>query len=259
MSELLNQISDGLDVNIQDQTSPTLIVPLNRVEQTTTVATLGVLNASTIVVTDATGFSDGKFIVIASVDDNRYYTGYQVGAASGTTITLDTPLDFPYPVGAQITTGITDMVVDGSSASQVFSLRASDPGLPLEVDVTRIIITCTCDSAVSLAKFANITALTKGIVLRRTDGTYNNIFNIKSNGDLANIAYDWTPYRATAPEQNVDGFVCRLTFGGQSKIGVVIRVGEDEDLEAVIQDDMTTGSPDILTLQIIAEGHVVVD
>lgn len=250
----------ALDVNIQDQTSPVLMVRAIKVNNTTTISQAAVMDAHTITVTSVTGFVDGAVVRVISLDDNRYYEGKQIGAIAGSVVTLDSPLDFAYPSGSRAVNGTDNMAVDGSSTTQIFSLRAGDPGIPLIVDVTRMIISCTTTSAVDLSTFANFAALTNGLVLRRVDGTYQNIFNVKTNQDIAGIVYDWEPYAATNPQQGVDGFVARLTFGGQSKIGVVLRLGPGEDLQLLVQDDLATAqSTELITgLHVTFEGHVVV-
>jgi len=246
----------SLPVTLQDQTTPTTVVPLSKVSNTTTVAALGVVDTRTIQVTSATGFIDGAFIVIADLVNNRYYIGYQVGAISGLTVTLDTPLDFAYAVGATITNGNTNMNVDGSVTPQVFGLRVSDPGLPLTVDITRLMFICTTTSTVDLSKFGDIAGgLTNGIVIRRRDGTYNNIVNAKTNAGLKGIMFDFDILEKSKPSQGQDGFVGRLTFAGQDKMGVTLRIGPSEDLECIIQDNLTS----ITSFTIIAEGSVVID
>jgi hypothetical protein len=245
----------SLPVTLQDQTSPTLIVPLNQVSNTTTVLNVGTIDTSTIDVTVTTGFVAGAFIVIADLVNNRYYTGYQVGAIAGNTVTLDTRLDFAYAAGAQITNGITNMAVNGSVTPQVFGLRVSDPGLPLTVDVTRLMFLCTTVALNDLSTFGDIeNGLLNGIQIRKRDGTFNNIFTAKTNGDLEGIMFDFHIHAKTNPVQGQDGFTGRLTFGGQSKMGVVVRVGPDEDLECIIQDDLST----LTAFSVIAEGSAVI-
>ena len=41
----------------------------------------------------------------------------------GTTVTLDTPLDFDFTIGDLVGFGITDWAVDGSITPQIFSVR----------------------------------------------------------------------------------------------------------------------------------------
>ena len=247
-------------VAIQDQHSPVLIVPMNKVENTTTLTSATAIDDTVISVTSATGFAAGKFVTLTNIVANRYYTGEVVSVAS-LDITLDTPVDFAFPTsGTIVTQGTHDLVVDGSGTTQIFSLRASDPGLPVEIDITRLIFKMTTTSAIDLSKFGNLNALGNGLVLRRVDGTTQNILNIKTNGDIAGIMFDWTPFAATNPQQGIDGFVSRLTFAGQGKIGVTVRVGQGEDLQLLIQDDLTAnvGGETITTFKIMVEGHVVI-
>lgn len=254
---IYNKLFGSIDVNVQDQTSPALIFPANKVNNTTTTSSAVAIGDTTVDVTSTTGFVDGAFIVITDTTSNRYYKAHQVGAISGSTVTLDTPLDFAFPSGAQITNGVTDLAVNGSVTPQTFSLRAAEPagGLNVSIDITKVIFDCIATSAVDLSKFGNLTALTNGLVCRRVDGTYYNIFNVKDNADIDSITGTWTPYAATNPAQGVDGFRAVLTFGGQGNVGVVQRVGSGEDLEFIVQDNLST----LTSLRIIIIGHQVVD
>lgn len=243
----------------QDQSTPTIIIPASKVHKFTTLAVAGSIDDTTITAVSAATCAAGDSVKVISPENLRFYVGHQVGALAGNVITLDSPLDFAYPAGSSVACATENMAVDGSSTTQVYSLRAADPtgAVPVTVHITRIIIECLTDSPTSLDKFGNITALTYGLVMRRRDGFYNNIFNIKTGGAIAGIMYDYTPYRATAPEQNIDGFVARLTFAGANKIGVALEVGPNEDLEFLVQDNLASGSPDITSLKITFEGHVV--
>lgn len=245
------------DVNIQDQTSPILITEMNRVTNTTALTNAAVLDARTIVIDTTTGFVDGVHITIADDLSGRYSIFHQIGAVVGNTVTLDRPIDFAYQATTQVTAGSHQMAVDGSVTPVIFSVRDADTptGLDVAVDITRLIFKCITATAVDLTTFGDLTRLTNGLVVRRVDGNYNNIFNVKDNGELAGIMYDFAVAQATNPVQGVDGFTGRLTFAGQSKIGVVVRLGPGEDLQAIVQDDLSG----LTSLQIVAEGHVVVD
>jgi hypothetical protein len=247
-----------MEVQISDQTSPVVIVPANQTNNISALSADATIDARTVTVDNTTGFVDGTFVVITNVDSRRYYTGYQVGAVAGNVVTLDTPLDFAYETGDQITNGTTDLAVDGSATPQIFSLRAAEPpgGVNVVVDITRILFVCETTNAVDLNKFGDIVGgLVNGLVCRRRDGTYNNLFNLKTNGDMAGIMYDWTPYVASNPSQGINGFVARLTFASQGKIGVSVRVGQGEDFELIVQDNQST----IVRLNALIEGHVVQD
>ena len=112
---------------------------------------------------------------------------------------------------------------------------------------------CVCATAVDLTKFGDLTALTNGLVMRRTDGEYHNIFNVHDNGDIANVMLNWQSFVATKPNEGIDGFVASLTFSGQHEMGVTLRIGPNEDLEFLIQDNLSG----LTSLKIIAEGSIV--
>ena len=88
-------------------------------------------------------------------------------------------------------------------------------------------------------------------MFRHTNGTKQNVWVARSNRDLAVLAYDWTPYTASNLAQGIDGFSWRLTFGGQEKLGVALRVGQDDNLELIVQDDLRV----LTNLCIMLEGH----
>lgn len=260
----LTAVTNNVDVFVQDQDSDPVIGKFNQPQAFTTVATQTAIDSRTVIVSDATDFTIGRYVIIYSPDDSRFYTGYITGA-TGTTLTVDTPLDFAFPVGSVAISSVTNMNVDGSTTAEIFGLRNPAEQLPFDVqfDVTRIIFHCLTEDPVTLATFGDLAELTNGLVLRKrfSDGSYKNIFNIKSNGELAGITIDWIPYAETNPVQGQNGFTARLTFNGQDKLGVVVRLRSGDDLELVVQDDLNTaqGAAQITLLECVAEGHVVVE
>ncbi len=244
------------DVAIQDQTSRAVIAKFSQVSNSTTLSAAAVKGAYTITVTATTGFTDGRYIILfhPATENFSFYT--QVGAVAGNVVTLDTPIDFAYPIGTFVDTAITNMKVDGSSTAQTFGLRGTGapPGVDIKVDITSIIIQCITATAVTLPEFGDLTALTRGFVLRKRDGAIQNIFNVKSNNELSGIM-DFDPVVTANPGQGVDGFRSELIFGGQGNVGVVPRLPIGDDLEVLIQD-LLTG---LTSLEVTAKGHIVVD
>lgn len=247
--------NQGQAVNLQDQTSPILIVPFHTTTNTTTLATAATAKEDlTFDVASTTGFTAGQYITIYNIAGQRWYQAYQIGAPAGSTITIDTPFDYEFQVGDQVSVGSADLAVNGSVTTQVFTVRDPAPGgITLVGDITRIILVAELASAASWAEFGDRVALPNGLVMRKVDGTYQNIFNVKTNKQLANIMYDFDILLATGPAL-VDGIKGRLTFGGQNKIGVVIRLQTGEDLQLLVQDDLST----FTSFQVYAEGHLVV-
>lgn len=247
-------ITGTLDVLLQDATSPIFIVKMSNLVAETTTTTLGAKNDYIINVASATGFVIGQYLTIYNAEFNRVFFS-EILAINTLAITLDTPLDFEYPIGSFVSVGITNMNVNGSVTPQIFGVRnPSGTDIPLAFDVTRIIFTCLTTTAIDLSEFGDIVGgLTRGIVIRKVDGTYYNIFNAKTNAELKNIMFDFDIQ--TAQGNQDDGFTGRLTFSGQEKMGAVIRLEEDQDLQMIVQDNLTT----LVSFTAIVEGSQVVD
>jgi hypothetical protein len=252
----LQESDDSLRVTKQDQHTPVMIAKFNQVQASTTLTVQAVIDAYTITVASGTGLVNGRYIILFHPASERYSV-FTVVSFAGLVVTLDTPIDFAYPVGTFVDIAITNMNVNGSGTPEFFGLRGTGapPGIDISVDITRILFHCLTDTAVDLSKFADLTKLTRGLVMRARNGDKRNIFNVKSNGEIAGIMLDWIPYAKTNPVQGVDGFTARLTFNGDDKMGVTQRLPIGEDLEVIIQDDLT----DIVLLEIVAEGHIVQD
>ena len=240
------------DVLVRDQTSLLKIIPFKKAEATTTLTIDTIPNENIITVASAAGFSVGDSLTIYSRTSVGSYIGYILDIV-GTTITLDTPMDVVYPFDTSVVAvGTDNMNVDGSSTSQTFSLR---PALPVEctcnIDITRIIFILETVTTPTFPEFGDIVSLARGIVIRKKDGVYQNLMNIKSNADLAKIGFDMELLSATGV--GVNGVKARITFAGQDKMGVAVRIGATEDLEMIIQDNLTG----ITSFKVIAEGHIV--
>jgi len=250
-NEIAGINNGGLDTNVQDQTTDALDLYFLKQKAITTLSADAVIDANTIQVTSATGFTVGDYVGIfaTGVAEDRFYFA-EILTVVSTTLTLDTPLDFAFGSGSIIVSQTRDLDVNGASTSQTYQITV---GGNLSLEITRLIFAITTSSAVDLDKFGNIGGgLTKGIVLRINDGIKKNIVNIKTNRDLANLAYDYTTFAATNPQQGVDGLVVRYSFAGQDKHGVVIKLSPGDSLELIIQDDLSSLS----SFRMIAQGHV---
>jgi hypothetical protein len=103
-------------------------------------------------------------------------------------------------------------------------------------------------------EFGDQTALTRGCAMRVANGRTDNLWNVKSNAELANLMYDFTVYDAELPI-NVNGIAGRLTYAGPEKHGVVLRITGGEAIEFIVQDNLSA----LLSFRIIACGHLVTD
>lgn len=254
--EIHDGIHHGIDVNLQDQTTDPILQRFNLVTNSTTLNGAVAIGNRELTLTDATGAIAGSHIILFDPGSIRFSTFTQIGAAVGNVITLDGPLDFAYPDGTFVDIATTEMAVNGSAGTPiVFGIRGvgAPPGIDLTFDVTRIVITLLCSSAPEYDLFGDQTALVNGLLLRKRDGKYFNVFNVKSNGEWAGLMYDLSAADKVNPNLGQNGWVGRMTFAGQNKMGVAIRLPIGEDLEFVIQDNLTG----IQSLKIVAEGHIV--
>jgi hypothetical protein len=244
----------GLDVNIQDPTSPLVLLPLSNVSnETLLTAEVTDIDAYSFTVAVTTGFIDEAFIGLNDPLTGNFWFGHQVGAPVGNVISVDRPLSQVFPIGANAHAGSHNLNIDGSVTPQIFSLRPVGQDIDVSIDVTRLMLTMITATAADLTTFGDITGgLTKGITLRHRNGITYNVFNVKTNADIAGLSYDMNIYASTNPNQGVDGVTSRMTF---SKMGAVIRVGQNEDLEIIINDDLRT----LTEFHVVAEGSVVTD
>ena len=246
--------NNSIDVNIQDSDSSLIIVPFSKIVTETTLTSETAIDDHIISVASANLFVIGQLLTIYDVDTNRVYFA-KVTAINSLDISLDTPLDFNFPIGSFVSVGDINMNVDGSVTPQIFGVRnPTGEDIPLAIDITRIIFSMLTSGAVDLSKFGDINGgLVNGLVLRKADGTYRNVFNVKTNAELKEIMYDVDIQAASGNQQ--DGLTGRFTFGGQEKLGAVIRLRKDEDLQFIVQDDLTS----LQSFTVTAEGSEVID
>tara|TARA_R110000744_G_scaffold121116_2_gene225545 strand:+ start:17038 stop:18045 length:1008 start_codon:yes stop_codon:yes gene_type:complete len=244
----------AVDVTLQDSTSPLIIAKFSQIVSETELSAPTTKEDRVISVVSAAGFLVGQQLNIYSVAANRLFLSI-VLSIDGLNITVDNPLDYEYLIGANVSVGSINLNVDGSVTPQIFGVRnPSETSLGLSFDVVKIVFQCLTLGVNDLSKFGDIIGgLTRGLVLRKINGDYRNIFNVKTNGELKNLMYDFDIQPVSGNQQ--DGFTGRLTFGGQDNFGAVLRIKEGEDLQIIIQDDLSS----LVRLRIIAEGSEAID
>jgi hypothetical protein len=237
-TDVLKIESNGsMPVTLQDQTTPSVIAPMSILEETTTTTGTIAIGAYVIPVTSATGIAAGKMLTLFDPTSIRF-TYFIVVSVASLNITVDRSTDFAYPAGSYVDVSEPNLAVNGSTTPVIAGLRNNagavpPPGLNLAMDVTRILFHIVATSACNLTTFGNLAKLT--------------------SGEMREIMYDVEIVATGNPASGEDGVFGRLTFGGQSKLGVVQRIAIDEDVEIIIQDNLSA-----LTLfQVTAEGSIV--
>jgi len=249
---LLNEVSalNNIDFSITDQNSDIIDYYICREIRALTLAIATIIDSYTINVTDASLVTASNYICMQY--DGRAYQA-RILSKTGNVLTMDTPLDYNFPINTSISERSPQLNVDGSVTPVIAQLKPI-PGVSW--DITRIIIQMTHSSQPDDGKFGGIAALTRGIVLRKSNGIHHTIFNAKTNGDLRERMYDLSFSDAALPPSGQYGTSGRRSFNGMDKNGVTIRLNGNlnEALEVVIQDNLTT----LNSFRIVAQGHIVV-
>lgn len=242
----------GVSVYVQDQTTQPISLQFltNRVAVTLSVNT--VIDDYIITLNTGHGVVIGDVLELFKTGTSEFMQA-NVTAVNVDDITVDQPINRVYtPSGTTSLKASNSLLVDGSVTPVIFSVKP----LPSQVgDVVRIMFAITGTSAMDFETFGSESVLDNGCVVRvkNSDGTYNNLFNFKANGSLILQGFDYSFLENNA--NNSRGFNSRITWGGQSKHGVVIRLDGDlnEEMQIVVQDDLSSG--DNTTFRIQAQGH----
>ena len=242
---------DLADVNVQDQTTDSIDIKINFVlDDTIKLAVAGIVDSYDITLDTGHGVVAGdKLAILEQNGAPQIYYG-KVLSMAGDVATMDTSIPYAFdPVAATVLKYDDDLSVDGSVTPQTAFIANffHDP-----VDITRFILHITSSTSMDDGRFGGLPELLRGVVLRKLRLTedYKNYWNIKNNGEFGELAYDKT-YDAKAPA-GVYGVTVRATYGGQSKHGVVIRLEPGEQIQILIQDDLT----DLVSFTTMVQGHV---
>jgi hypothetical protein len=248
-----NKPDGSVDVNIQDQITPPLDLYFTKsMGAPVTLTSVTAIDDRIVNVSSAVNIAIGNYIGIFSgvSGEQRFYFG-EVLAVNTLAITLDTPLDFAFSIGDIVTSSTRELNVDGSVTPQIFGITNGGPTTETPIDINRIVLAIDC-VAPQWTDFGNIeNGLVNGIVLRRVDGFTQNIWNAKSNADLALICYDMDIRTGVG----TDGVSARFTINGPDKHGVVIRLYGGDSLQLIVQDDLLPAEG-ILKFRAIGQGQI---
>lgn len=248
MGEIINSTNNSLDVAIQDQYTDLVDYFFCRDIRGLILSQPMVIDSYTVTVTDASLVTIGNYLCI---QENKRAFQTKILNKVGNVLTIDTPIDYNFSVNAYISERTPLMNYNGSVTPGRYILKPI-PGV--KWDITRILFSMVISSAGSDVLFGNLPALTRGIVLRKSNGIHHTIFNAKTNGDFALRTYDVTYSDKAVPAQSY-GIRGWRAFNGQDRNGIVIRLDGDldEQLEILIQDDLSG----LTSFRMVGQGHVV--
>lgn len=240
----------ALGVFIQDQTTQSIDVFFTNKKGDVTTTTEAVQGGHSV------DLEPGHGAVVGDVIESRTAENFvqaEIIAVSVNTITVATPWSRTFPIGVVIGLGSPLLNVLGSQGTPV--IFSVDPSAVQNIDLTRVILNFIDNMAMDFTTFGSLAELGTGCTLRykSQDGTFINLFNWRSNGELIERSFDHN-FQSKVGGGSF-GFIARSTWAGQSKRGVTLRVdgARGEELQIVVQDDLTA----LNKFRVIAQGHIV--
>jgi hypothetical protein len=245
------------DVAIQDQSSELLSLFLGEIKDTLTVLA-NILKDAVSIDVETTGFLPTVGLFLCLQEDGKItqseITAVTPIAGNQYTLGLSIPSDYPFTTASGCSLLDVEMNVNGLATPTVFQIQ---PKAGTKWDITRMMTSMVLSSAGDDGLLGNISAVANGIYFRKEDSlNSNNIFNAKENSDFAIEGYD-TAYPIRSGGGGSHGFRSRITWGGQNKQGVVIRLDGDsgDSFTATVRDDLRG----INKYRTKIQGHVVED
>lgn len=250
--EVSDRGSRAIPVIMTDQTTQAIDVFFTSKKADVTTATVATQGEHTVTLEPG----QGAGLVVGDVIESRTAENFvqaEIINIAVDTITVATPWSRTFAIGTTVGVGSPNMNVLGSQGSPViFSI---DPSVLQTIDLTRIILNFVDNSAMDFTTFGSLAKLTTGVTLRykQSDGTFINLFNFRTNGELIERSFDHTFQSKVGGGEF--GFVARSTWAGSDKRGVAVRIDGSllEEFQIVVQDDLTTLSQ----FRVVGQGHVV--
>lgn len=249
----------AIPVNIQDQTSPSFTLFLNKTLDTITVLANTSIDDETIDI-ETTGVVPvvGNYICLKEL--SRFFQARIISvtpiAGNQYTLGLEVPLDFDYTTAGGCSISTIDMNIDASGTQSVFKVSPVGLEAGIQWDITKIRMIIEDVSAMDSSTFGGISGgLTNGIYGRIVNGSTYNFGNVKKNGDFSDRGFT-NIYDEKAPS-GVHSLTSSKQYAGQSEMGVTIRLSRDtnDEFQVILRDDLT----DLTKFRIMVQGHVVTD
>jgi hypothetical protein len=235
-------------VEIQDQYSAVVNMRLHRDLGSATLSSAVSTGDTIINLVAGHGASAGELLYL--IEGGIFFES-EILSVDVNAITLDRPVCRDFTTNATVTRADDEMAVDGSSDPVTF--HALPPaGIP-GWDVMQLSLNILDATDMDDGKFGGITALTKGILLRKKLDSlgYENVGNAKTNGVLSLLCDGEYSEKAPAGQY---GFAAKCRFRTNAGVTIRLRASHSEELELVVQDDLT----DLISVKGALIGHVVV-
>ena len=205
-------------------------------------------------VTDATGIVVGMRFEISEGSNLQKTLPTVTSIAGAPVITLDGPFDSAYTTAATVEVTVVNMAVAGTLASPVTYLIK--PHASEVWHITRMNFTMVHKSQATDALFGSLTALTNGVVIRSVTDILGikTLTNAKSNQDWRNDMFDVVYSDKAGP--SLFGTAGRWSWKQRTDAIIRLDGATGDQLEILIQDDLTASTNEISDFQIKIQGHV---
>ena len=221
--------SGAVPVNVQYGCSEPFDLYLYKITVTLTITSGVTLGDTVINVVSTVGVNVGD--VITFYEGTRFYQSL-VMATTETSVTVGSPIDYAYTTSTLIEVGLWNMAIDGSTTTQIFSIKSPPDS---DVDIHSINCSITDSSEMDSGKFGGIPQLSKGIIFRFVNSIKKNLALVVNNLGFWEIGFD-IAYDDKAPAGTY-GFKARRHIPTVN--GVILKLVGDGEFQVHIQDDLT--------------------
>ena len=237
---------DSFDVQIQDQYSEAIDFYLCKDNGKTNPTVAMSINDVSVTVANNAGAAVGDCINIS--EEARMFQSI-ISNVNGNIITFNTPVDYAFTTSAVVCFGEWNLATaNGATTPVVFCIQ---PPIGAVYDIYDISVSMEDNTAMYESTFGGLTALTKGIVGRITDGYSKNLFLCSNNSGFREYGFA-TSYPDKVPSGTF-AFWADKNF--KTINGSVLRIDgtTNDKIEIIVQDNLTGLSK----LAVTVHGHVV--
>jgi len=241
--------SKWLDVFVQDQTTPVVNLYMYQIAATPVLTAPASANNTVLNVDTNAGVVVGDAITI--LEDSHFFQSIVKSSTAppGATITIQSPLDEDIIIASTIEVGPWNMNVDGSGATQEFSVK---PPPNVAFDIYTITLSMTDNVVMDSGKFGGLPQLTNGIVIRQENTNNKNVALIVNNIGFKEQGCT-TEYDDKAPA-GVYGVTHQACVHGRSGVALRLNGSTNDKIKIMIQDDLRG----LITMNCTIIGHVVI-
>lgn len=217
---------------------------LYRTVATPSITASATIGDKTLTVDSITNVAVGDAITIYE-DETMFQT--VIAGASGTTITLQSGVDYAFTSSATVECGEWNLNVDGSTTPVVFSIKAP-PSVDMDIHTVNVSMLDSTD--MDDGKFGGASALTNGIVFNYIDGITKNLALIVNNIGFWEIGFSVT-YASKAPAGQY-GMTARRVITEVNGTTLYLEKGGSAKFQLIVNDDLTG----LDTFAVTVNGHL---